>query len=469
LSVPTRPLWDYSAVAQWKHERGEWAPMMLVNATTGQQGWKRSTYDDGHGRFRYAVYVPQRLPRHRRVPVMVVLHGCTQSADDAAAGTRMNAMADRCGFVVVYPEQREENNRQRCWNWYLPEHQVRGSGEPAAIAGIVAQVLGSDIAAKPDRSRVYVVGLSAGGSMATIMGATYPDLFAGVGIHSGLSYGAARTVPGALASMKLGGPDPAERGRQAYAAMGEHARMVPAVVIHGVADQTVSVKNGDRVVRQWLTANQHASSSSLVLDADRPDDVHDGYSTGGLRYDARTWNDRFGRPLVQYWLVAGLGHAWSGGSPAGSYTDPAGPDATAVMWNFLREHRLAAEHDGRIVPLTALRHALIRVRRLTSRCARRAISRVVVNHSGPTLGHLVAGRSCGRRGLAPVRPVILPLRDAPENRPGSGAEAIRWRPSTNRGPISVSDLGYSVPRAGVRSRSGRRGDRVKSLGVVFDG
>jgi poly(hydroxyalkanoate) depolymerase family esterase len=432
---------------------------MLMRATTRRGGWERSTYDDGHGLFRYAVYVPERLPRHRRVPVIVVLHGCTQSADDAAAGTRMNAMADRCGFVVIYPEQREANNQQRCWNWYLPQHQVRGSGEPAAIAGIVARVLGSDVAAKPDRNRVYVVGLSAGGAMATIMGATYPDLFAGVGVHSGLSYCAARTVPGALVSMRFGGPDPKERGRQAYAAMGVHARMVPVVVIHGDEDQTVSVKNGEQVVRQWLTANQHASAGSLVLDAERPDDVQNGYSLGGLRYDTRTWNDQFGRPLVQYWLVTGLGHAWSGGSPAGSYTDPAGPDATAIMWKFLREHRLAAEHDGRIVPLTALRHALIRVRQLTSRCARQAISRVVVNHSGPTIGHVAAGSSDGRRGLAPMRPVILPLRDAPENRPGSGAEPIRWRPSTNRGPISVSDIGCSVPRAGVHSRGSRRGDR----------
>jgi poly(hydroxyalkanoate) depolymerase family esterase len=350
------------------------------DATSSREGWDRSTYDDGRVLFRYAVYVPQRLPRRGRVPVMVVLHGCTQSADDVAAGTRMNEMADRCGFVVVYPEQREEDNRQKCWNWYLPEHQVRGSGEPAAIAGIVAQVLGSDVAARLDRNRVYVVGLSAGGAMATIMGVTYPDLFAGVGIHSGLSYCAARTAPRALASMFLGGPDPEEQGRLAYAAMGEHARMVPVVVIHGDGDKTVSVKNGEQVVRQWLTANQQASSGSLVLDADRPDDVHDGCSPGGLRYQERTWNDRFGRPLVQYWLVVGLGHAWSGGSLSGSYTDPAGPDATVVMWNFLREHRLVAEADGRVVPLTALRHALMRVCRRMSRRARQAMSRVVVNH-----------------------------------------------------------------------------------------
>lgn len=339
---------------------------MRVNATTGRDGWELSTFDDGRGLFRYAVYVPRRLPRRRRVPVMVVLHGCTQSADDAAAGTCMNEMADRCGFVVVYPEQREEDNRQRCWNWYLPEHQVRGSGEPAAIVGIVAQVLASDVAARLDRSRVYVVGLSAGAAMATIMGVTYPDLFAGVGIHSGLSYGAARTLPGALVSMRLGGPNPEERGRLAYAAMGEYARMVPVVVFHGDGDQTVSVKNGEQVVRQWLTANECASSGSLVLDAERPDAAQDGFSPGGLRYDARTWNDRFGEPLVQYWLVAGLGHAWSGGSPAGSYTDPAGPDATALMWSFLREHRLVSEAAGRLVPLNALRHALIRVRRRNS-------------------------------------------------------------------------------------------------------
>jgi poly(hydroxyalkanoate) depolymerase family esterase len=358
---------------------------MAVSVTSGRPGWEWSTYRDGHGLRRYAVYVPQRLPRRGRVPMMVVLHGCTQSVDDVVAGTRMNEMADRSGFVVVYPEQRLEDNGQKCWNWYLSEHQVRGSGEPAAIAGIVAQVLGSDIAARLDRNRVYVVGLSAGGAMAAILGVTYPDLFAGVGIHSGMSYGAAHTALGALVSMRRGGPDPEERGRRAHAAMGEHARGVPVVVIHGDRDQTVSVKNAEQVVRQWLTADRHASSGSLDLDPERPDDVHDGYSPGGRRFDVRGWNDRFGRPLVQYWLVAGLGHAWSGGSPAGSYTDPAGPDATAVMWNFLREHRLVAVAEGRRAPLAALQHALIRLRRRAPRrAAKSSGQRVAVEMAAAT-------------------------------------------------------------------------------------
>jgi poly(hydroxyalkanoate) depolymerase family esterase len=351
-------------------------------AGTGQghftlhRGWERSTFEGGGGLRRYAVYVPQRLPRRGRVPVMVVLHGCTQSTDDAAEGTRMNAMAEQCGFVVVYPEQSERDNRRKCWNWYMPEHQRRGSGEPAEIAGIVAQVLGSDTGAILDRNRVYVVGLSAGAAMATIMGATYPDLFAGVGIHSGLSYGAARTVPGALLSMHRGGPDPEERGRQAYAVMGEHARTVPVVVVQGDQDKTVSVKNGEQVVRQWLMTNQRASEGTLALDAEEPDDVHDGCSPGGLRYNARTWNDRAGQPLVQYWLVNGLGHAWSGGSPAGSYTDPAGLDATAVMWSFLREHQLVAEPAGRRGRPARLRHALNRLGERTNRGARRVMARV---------------------------------------------------------------------------------------------
>jgi esterase, PHB depolymerase family len=346
------------------------------NTEAGRKAMERFTHDGGRGLRRYAVYVPQRLPRRGRFPVMVVLHGCTQSADDIAAGTRMNAMADRCGFVVVYPEQSEHDNPRKCWNWYLRDHQVRGSGEPAEIAGIVAQVLGSDTGARLDRNRVYVVGLSAGAAMAAIMGATYPDLFAGVGMHSGLSYGAAHTVPGALLSMHRGGPDPEERGLQAYAAMGEHARMVPVVVIQGATDKTVSARNGEQVVHQWLTTNRHASAGTLALSAEQPDDFHDGNSPGGLHYDVRTWNDRLGRPLVQYWHVSDLGHAWSGGSTSGSYTDPAGPDATAAMWRFLREHRLGAEEVGRGVPLTRLGHALNRVVERTSRGARRVRSRV---------------------------------------------------------------------------------------------
>jgi poly(hydroxyalkanoate) depolymerase family esterase len=333
---------------------------------------ERFTYDGGRGLRSYAVYVPLLLPRNRRVPVMVVLHGCTQSADDVAAGTRMNAVADRCGFVVVYPEQSKQDNPRKCWNWFLRDNQIRGSGEPAEIAGIVARVLGSDTGERLDRNRVYVVGLSAGAALAGIMGATYPDLFAGVGMHSGLSYGAARTVPGALLSMGFGGPDPEERGLQAYVAMGEHARMVPVIVIQGATDKTVSATNGEQVVHQWLTTNRHASAGTLALSAEQPDDLQYGDSPGGLHYDVRTWIDRPGRPLVQYWLVSDLGHAWSGGSTSGSYTDPAGPDATAAMWRFLREQRLVTETvEPGSVPLTRLRRALSRMVELVRRGARR--------------------------------------------------------------------------------------------------
>jgi poly(hydroxyalkanoate) depolymerase family esterase len=328
---------------------------------TGPAGWLRRSYDNGDGRWPYAVYVPRRLRRWRRAPVMVVLHGCTQTPEDIAAGTGINALADRHRFVAVYPQQRPANNRNRCWNWYLRAHQARGAGEPAAIAGIVEQVLGGVDGPRLDRNRVYVVGLSAGASMAVVMGVAYPDLVAGVGAHSGLSYAAARTAPGALLSMRNGSSDPQARGRQAWlawSAIGDQPGPMPVVVVQGADDRTVRPVNGGQVVSQWLATNRLALSGALDLDEGRPDRVDDGRSDGGLPYEVRTWNGRGGRPLVQHWQVSGLGHAWSGGSPAGSFTDPAGPSASSAMWAFLRQQARGTDVNRRRTPFRSVRRTL---------------------------------------------------------------------------------------------------------------
>jgi poly(hydroxyalkanoate) depolymerase family esterase len=298
---------------------------------------------------------------------MLVLHGCTQSADDVAAGTRMNQLADRFGFVVVYPEQRASNNRNKCWNWYDAANQVRGAGEPVVIAGIVEQVLGSEIGSRLDHNRVYVVGMSAGAAMAVVMGAVYPDLVAGVGAHSGLAYAAARSAPAALLSMRNGGLDPEARGRQAWIAMGDHATTMPVVIVQGEGDTTVRAVNGSQVAQQWLATNRLALSGTLALGRDRPDHVDHGRSPGGLSYETRTWDGPQGRPLVQYWSVAGLGHAWSGGSPAGSYTDAAGPDATSAIWAFLSQQSRAPAAGARPTSLDFVRRAWRRVGRRVAR------------------------------------------------------------------------------------------------------
>jgi poly(hydroxyalkanoate) depolymerase family esterase len=301
----------------------------------------------------YAVYTPAGLRPGTAVPLIVVLHGCNQSAEDAALGTGVNALADRAGFVAVYPEQSAQANPKRCWNRFDPRHQVRGSGEPAAIARITEGILNRHDGPTLDRNRVHVMGLSAGGAMAGILGATYPDLYASVGIHSAPQYRAARGAVTALLAMRNGGPGAERQGHLAHAAMGTRARVVPVIVFQGEADRTVWARNGDRVVRQWLTTSRLADGDAPGLNFARPHASHAGRAPGGLSYSVRSWNDGAGRPVVQYWTISGLGHAWSGGTGAGSYTDPRGPSATEAMCDFFtrsrRDHNLAVASQPRPV------------------------------------------------------------------------------------------------------------------------
>jgi len=271
---------------------------------------------------------------------LVLLHGCQQSAADAAAGTELNAFADRAGFVAIYPEK-TVGGTQGCWSWFATRHQVRGSGDPATIAGITEEVLSGSGGPALDRERVYVLGLSAGGAMAGILGATYPDLFAAVGIHSSTQYRAARSLPAAVFAMTTGGPNPDAQGRLAHAAMGPRARVVPVMVVQGDRDRTVWPGNGERVVRQWLTTTSLASGGSLRLDFARPDAAHQERSPGGLSYSVRRWHASSGLTVAEFWLVAGLGHAWSGGAAGGSYTESRGPSATEGMYCFFSQHRLS--------------------------------------------------------------------------------------------------------------------------------
>ena len=326
--------------------RRRWAQRRLTllrwrrPAPAGDEGTWHQLVDEGPmGSRSFAVYTPTGLRPGSAVPLVVVLHGCKQSAQDAALGTGVNALADREGFVAVYPQQSARDNPQRCWNWFDPCHQVRGSGEPAAIARITRRVLSGHAGARLDPNRVHVMGLSAGGAMAGILGVTYPDLYASVGIHSAPPYRAARNPMTALLAMKNGGPNPQRQGRLAHAAMGPRARVVPVIVFQGEADRTVWATNGEGVVRQWLTTSQLASGAATRLDFARPHTIHGDHAPGGLSYSVRSWNDNAGRPVVQYWSVSGLGHAWSGGTGAGSYTDPRGPNATEAMWHFFTQCR----------------------------------------------------------------------------------------------------------------------------------
>lgn len=278
----------------------------------------------------YKLYVPSTYQSTGDpVPVLVMLHGCTQSPDDFAAGTRMNALAERHGFLVIYPAQAAKANGSRCWNWFRPQDQRRDSGEPSLIAGITKDVVTSY---NVDDRRIFVAGLSAGGAMAVILGRTYPDLFAAVGVHSGLPYGVAHDVPSAFGAMKNPGQRAHPPGHP-----GARANMpaVPTIVFHGTADETVDPGNGKSIV-------QHAAQE-LADDPGLQKSVHEATAAGGVRYTRTVYVDGIDHPLVEYWVLHGGRHAWSGGSAGGSFTDPSGPDASAEMVRFF----LLQQRSGR--------------------------------------------------------------------------------------------------------------------------
>ncbi len=250
----------------------------------------------------YRLYVPTKPAQP--APLLVMLHGCTQTAADFAVGTRMNELAEAQGAYVLYPVQVQSANAQRCWNWFNPADQAREGGEAALIAGMTRAVMAAHAI---DPSRVFVAGLSAGGAQAAILAAAYPELFAAAGIHSGLACGAARDVAGAFRAM-----------RQGHAGQGRHRTRT--IVFHGDRDTTVNPRNADAVADQ--------------VEADGPLETEQGVSTGGLGYTRTVQRDRYGRPVLERWLVHGAGHAWSGGSTQGSYTEPAGPDASRAMMAF---------------------------------------------------------------------------------------------------------------------------------------
>jgi poly(hydroxyalkanoate) depolymerase family esterase len=297
----------------------------------------RSAAAPGAGRVsgrRALVHVPRRLDPVTPAPLLCMLHGCTQDPITFAAATLMNDTADRHRFVVAYPGQDRGENPQGCWNWFLPEHQRRGAGEPAAIARIVRDLIETNSRCTIDPGRVFVAGLSSGGAMAAILAACYPDLFAAVAVHSGLAYGSATDMASAFDVMARGGGNADAQGRAAHAAMGDHSRPVPSMVIHGSADPTVAPANGIHVLRQSMTANHLAAPETCDHDVARPTTSWRAEVDGGHPYTRRRWTDERGALMHELLEIGGLGHAWSGGAAGGSHTDPRGPSATEAIWTF---------------------------------------------------------------------------------------------------------------------------------------
>jgi poly(hydroxyalkanoate) depolymerase family esterase len=277
--------------------------------------FEERTFSNDVGSRTYKVYVPSGYTG-QSLPVVVMLHGCTQNPDDFAAGTRMNEVAEEQTFLVAYPRQPQSANMQKCWNWFNAGDQEREGGEPSLIAGIALQVV-EEFSADP--SRVYVAGLSAGGAAAAIMAATYPDLFAAVGVHSGLACGAARDMPSAFAAMG---------GSGTIRPRGE-GPTVPTIVFHGDADRTDNPVNSDQVVAQ---AGPEAALTKVVTRGETP---------GGMAYTRTVQLDAAGGEVLEQWVLHGAGHAWSGGSVSGSYTDARGPDASREMIRFFLGHSSA--------------------------------------------------------------------------------------------------------------------------------
>ncbi len=300
----------------------QWAPEPVAPATAGR--FVSGSFTNHAGTRGYKLYIPSGA-NGQALPLIVMLHGCTQSPDDFAAGTRMNTLAESGDFYVVYPEQTGSANMSKCWNWFNTSDQQRDRGEPSIIAGITHQIA----ATQPvDTRRIYVAGMSAGAAMAVILGETYPDLYAAVGVHSGLAYGAAHDLPSALGAMQGSGPD-VSRARTRSPEAIDLTRTVPAIVFHGDRDSTVHQRNAEQILNQRL--------SGLTTDTTPRATVRQGQVRGGRSYTHSIYRDGGGDPVAERWIVHGAGHAWSGGSPKGSYTDADGPDASMEMVRFFLE------------------------------------------------------------------------------------------------------------------------------------
>ena len=312
--------------AQAKAARSSTAPATRPRKIMppARASFRTALHDCDFGQRHYKIYTPASAASSSDpLPVLVMLHGCGQTPDDFATGTRMNALAEELRLLVVYPAQTREADPKRCWNWFRPGDQGRGAGEPALLASLIRDVLKRHPA---DPARVYVAGLSAGGSAALVLANAYPDLFAAVGVHSGLAVGAAQGKASAMMAMAQGNP-----GIRCTAPM-------PTIIFHGSDDRVVHARNGRFIAIRALEPFAGVRGTHLKRQV-----------KGGRSYVKSTHRIGQGRPLVEHWLIEGSGHAWSGGSPAGRFVDPSGPDASREMVRFLLRHRKSIRK--RAVPL----------------------------------------------------------------------------------------------------------------------
>lgn len=332
------------------------AAWLIICAHAAHAGsWSEASVTNAAGTRNYKLWIPERYDKRTKTPLVLMLHGCLQTPDDLAKGTGMNAVADAHNFLVAYPEQPASANPYKCWNWFDPAHQARGAGEPSLLAAIVGDVRATH---KVDERRIYAVGISAGGAMVSVLGAAYPELFAGLGVCAGMEYKAATNVMGALAAQQSGGADPKQQGTEAYraiiaalpvkangsrvpaAAVAARSRLRPmrVIVFHGALDAVVRPVNGDQVVAQWAQTNDLLDDARDNDSIDETaDDTTNGTVPNGHQFTRYVYHDAASNPLLEKWLVADMKHAWPGGSNAGSYTDPKAPNASEEIWRFFRQ------------------------------------------------------------------------------------------------------------------------------------
>jgi poly(hydroxyalkanoate) depolymerase family esterase len=336
--VPPESEWRFRAPRSKDSPQGTTAPSprdSTPQRTSGMVLGARfisSSYSNEAGARSYKLYVPSGYAG-QAVPLIVMLHGCQQDPDDFAAGTCMNDMAEDHNCLVAYPAQSAAANPSNCWSWFRRTDQKRDRGEPSLIAGITREIIGTYCI---DARQVFAAGLSAGGAMTAVMGATYPDLYAAIGVHSGLPYASAHNVTSAFTAMRRGAGVRRRRRQGDADERDQHNKSsVPMIVFHGDHDTTVHSCNGEQLISQWAEAGGRGAMGLRMT-------VQHGRVTDGHAYTRAVYQDSDERNCLEHWRVHGAGHAWSGGSARGSYTDPQGPDATREMLRFfLQNHKSA--------------------------------------------------------------------------------------------------------------------------------
>jgi len=282
------------------------------------------------GTRKYKIYIPSRYDSAQSYPLVVMLHGCTQDADNIARGTRLNDLAEDRNVLVAYPEQPVSANLMKCWNWYEPGNQKRDTGEPSIIAELTRAILQEY---SIDHLRIYVGGVSAGAAMALAVAYAYPELYTAVGTHSGIALGAATSIVEGMGAMQRGAPPATQLPQIAKSLMGARGRFIPAIVFQGGSDRVVNSANARNIVDQHIGTHSNPAAMELSCEVK-------GTSEGGYHFTRAIYGK--GDTVVEAWVVDELGHAWSGGSNAGTFTDAKGPDAMREMLRFFLDHRMSA-------------------------------------------------------------------------------------------------------------------------------